>query len=259
MMYGAGWKVEVDGREEEIRPNQGIVRGTSCYIHWDYQPSNPHSNSILVVTPAHRVQLDDKELIVEEKPLAGGQTCGLCGDNNQDRRADLQSPKQCIYKSIQSIVHSYRVPDSQCISSISTTDRDILKQQQSQCTVTNTVKQQQIQQQQQQQLNSKHLQQQQQQMYGQRSGGQKEMKHLVLYNGRDICISKEPVAHCGSHTVISDTEQKEVEFVCRPSIDPEIKGLERKAKEGVLIQQLSREQTSFKSRVQLPRTCVRDY
>merc|ERR1719292_88432 len=160
MMYGAGWKVEVDGREEEIRPNQGIVRGTSCYIHWDYQPSNSRINSILVVTPAHRVQLDDKELMVEEKPLAGGQTCGLCGDNNQDRRGELQSPKQCIYKSIQSMVHSYRVPDSQCISRISSTDRNILKQQQSQCTLTNTVKQQQIQQQQ------------QQQMYGQMGGGQ---------------------------------------------------------------------------------------
>merc|ERR1719228_2578984 len=95
------------------------------------------------MTPAHNVRYNGKELIVEEKPMAGGQSCGLCGDNNQDRRGDLQSPKQCVYKSIQSIVHSYRIPDSQCISSISTTDRNILKQQKSQCTVTNTVNQQQ--------------------------------------------------------------------------------------------------------------------
>merc|ERR1711979_142054 len=39
---------------------------------------------------------------------------GLCGDYNQDKRADLKSPKKCIYKSDSLLAQSYRSKSSQC-------------------------------------------------------------------------------------------------------------------------------------------------
>merc|ERR1712002_1251903 len=159
----ANYRVEVNGREMEVRPKQKLVVRPLCTVQWAVD-----ANRIVVDTPANRVMYNGKDVIVEEKILANvGQTCGLCGANTQDRRGDLKSPKMCVHWNIKSIVQSYRVNDAECVSRISTSDRNILKQQQSSCSTPKTVKQQRLKQQQQQQSISKQQQKHRQQMqYG---------------------------------------------------------------------------------------------
>merc|ERR1712112_7333 len=244
------YRVEVNGREMEVRPKQKLVVRPSCTVQWAVD-----SNHIVVDTPAHRVQYNGRTIIVEEKILANvGQTCGMCGANTQDRRGDLKSPKMCVHRNIKSIVQSYRVNDAECVSRISTYDRNILKQQQSSCSPTKTVKQQRLQHQQQQQ-------QQQQQQYGEplRFPVEKQRMHAILYKAGKICISKEQIPQCGLNSVARDIEQRQVEFVCRPSREQEAKVWERMAREGRQIPQLRSQEKSFQSRVEVARDCARDY
>merc|ERR1712121_530587 len=51
---------------------------------------------------------------VEEKSSADGNHCGLCGDNNQDMRADVKSSKGCVLSSNWLAAQSYRSKSSQC-------------------------------------------------------------------------------------------------------------------------------------------------
>merc|ERR1712002_754966 len=248
----SNYRVEVNGRELEVRPKQNLVVRPSCTVQWAVD-----SNHIVVDTPAHRVQYNGRTVIVEEKILANvGQTCGLCGANTQDRRGDLKSPKMCVHRNIKSIVQSYRVNDAECVSRISTSDRNILKQQQSSCSTPKTVKQQRLKQQQQQQVTSM-----QQQQYGGhlRLPGEKQRRHAILYKAGEICISKEQIPQCGLNSVARDIEQREVEFVCRPSREQEAKVWERMAREGRQIPQLRSQEKSFQSRVEVARDCARDY
>merc|ERR1712121_262376 len=214
MSPASSYKVLVNDREMEVRPKQKLVVRPSCTVQWAGD-----ANNVVVDTPAHRVVYNGKTAIVEEKMLANvGQTCGLCGANTQDRRGSLKSPKMCVHWNIKSIVQSYRVNDAECVSRISTSDRNILKQQQSSCSTPKTVKQQRLKQQQQQQVTSM-----QQQQYGGhlRLPGEKQRRHAILYKAGEICISKEQIPQCGLNSVARDIEQREVEFVCRHSREQE--------------------------------------
>merc|ERR1712002_1319451 len=234
MSPASNYRVEVNGRELEVRPKQNLVVRPSCTVQWAVD-----SNHIVVDTPAHRVQYNGRTVIVEEKILANvGQTCGLCGANTQDRRGDLKSPKMCVHWNIKSIVQSYRVNDAECVSGISTSDRNILKQQQKQ-QVTSM----------QQQQSGGHL----------RLPGEKQRRHAILYKAGEICISKEQIPQCGLNSVARDIEQREVEFVCRPSREQEAKVWEWMAREGRQIPQLRSQEKSFQSRVEVARDCARDY
>merc|ERR1711862_243504 len=72
------------------------------------------SSGILTVdTPAHRVIYNGKVLDVMDKAiLAAGDQCGLCGDHNRMRLADIKSSTRCIHTSLLSMAHSFRVPTS---------------------------------------------------------------------------------------------------------------------------------------------------
>merc|ERR1712002_1156092 len=261
MSPSSAYKVVVNDREMEVRPKQKLVVRPSCTVHWAVD-----GNHVVVDTPAHRVQYNGKTIVVEEKMLANvGQTCGLCGANTQDRRGSLKSPKMCVHWNIKSIVQSYRVNDAECVSRIPTSDRNILKQQQSTCSTTKTVPQQKLKQQQQQQSISKQQQKHRQQMQQQQYGGHlrlpemKQEKHAILYKAGEICISKELIPQCGLNSVARDIEQRQVEFVCRRSSEPEAKVWERMAREGRQIPQLRSQEKSFQSRVEVARDCARDY
>ena len=65
---------------------------------------------------------------MQDKSIVAGENhCGLCGDYNQDRRGDLKANTQCVYWSIKSMAHSYRVRDAQCFSPLSRADSQKLE------------------------------------------------------------------------------------------------------------------------------------
>ena len=123
----SSYKLEVNGEEIEVRPEQAVEVRPGCWVHWS------SSNMITVETPAHRVQYGGKVLSVQEKSLASEQTCGLCGNKDQNSLADLRSPQQCVYRSYRATCQSWRIQDSQCISKLSTIEKQRLAEEKKDC------------------------------------------------------------------------------------------------------------------------------
>jgi len=246
-------KVEINGVEKVVLPGKKHVVRKGIEVQWAVE-----ARTVLVDTPALRIRYDGKDVVVEEK-LAAGRICGLCGENTQDKRADLKSPRMCVFKSIKSMVQSYRVEDSQCVSPLSTSDRNNLKSQSSMCTSSKTVKQQRLTQQKLQHTISKSV------PRGPMYGGNKMIsevelrKHAIMRRAGEICFSKDQVAECAANAVARAIEPRDVEFVCRPLRDREAKDWVRMAREGKVIPQLRGLEKTFQARVELPRNCVRDY
>merc|ERR1712121_1001 len=77
--------------------------------HWS------NDNVVEIDTPHNRVKHQGKIVIVEEKSPADGSHCGLCGDYNQDRRADLKSPQGCVFTSNWLLAPASSSKSSDCI------------------------------------------------------------------------------------------------------------------------------------------------
>merc|ERR1712025_236912 len=82
--------IVVDGQEVPLKKNEKIILSSRSPLnqvtaYWS------NDNVVEINTPHNRVQHQGKTVIVEEKTSADGSHCGLCGDYNQDRRADPKS------------------------------------------------------------------------------------------------------------------------------------------------------------------------
>merc|ERR1712098_445193 len=184
-------QIESSRRSEATRKCARLSREVS-QLHERMQ-----THTVQVDTPAHRVRYNGVDVVVEEK-IASAKSCGLCGENSLDRRGSLQSPRQCVYKSIKSIMQSYRVEDSECNSRLPTTDRNNLRSQKSMCSSRQTVKHQQLKRQKEQFENSKIMP--RSSMYGnkwqQESQEVEWKKHAIIHFANEICLSKEQVPEC---------------------------------------------------------------
>merc|ERR1711868_56333 len=105
--------IVVDGQEVPLKKNEKIILSSRSPLdqvtaYWS------NDNVVEINTPHNRVQHQGKTVIVEEKTSADGSHCGLCGDYNQDRRADLKSPQGCIFKSRTLLAKSYRSKSAEC-------------------------------------------------------------------------------------------------------------------------------------------------
>merc|ERR1711936_1189586 len=88
----------------EVVPDR-VVRllGGLVTVHWA-------AGILTVNTPAHMVIYNGKVMDVLEKSIfAHGDHCGLCGDHNRMRLADIKSSTGCIHTSLLSMAHSFRV------------------------------------------------------------------------------------------------------------------------------------------------------
>merc|ERR1712126_644971 len=105
--------IEVDGQEVPLKKHEKVTLISKSPLeqvtaYWS------NDNVVEIDTPHNRVQHQGKTVIVEEKSSAGGSHCGLCGDYNQDKRADLKSPQGCVFKSRTLFGKSYRSKSDEC-------------------------------------------------------------------------------------------------------------------------------------------------
>merc|ERR1711970_1713561 len=251
----APYGVEIDGVEKELRTREKHVVKTGVEVQWAVE-----AYTIQVDPPAQRVRYNGKDVVVEEK-VAAVKSCGICGESTSERRENLQSPKQCVYKSIKSIMQSYRVEDSECNSRLPTTDRNNLRSQKSMCSSTHTVKHQQLKRQKEQHENSKSMP--RSSMYAskwqQESQEVEWKKHAIMHFANEICLSKEQVPECAPNAVARAIEPREVEFVCKSLRNRDVKEWVRKAEKRQTVTELNSQQKTFSATVELPRSCVRDY
>merc|ERR1711881_477158 len=104
------YTITVNGEEKQLVKNKKISLSSdktiSAYLTED--------KTVVISSPSSRITHSGKTVEIEESGPADGSHCGLCGDHNNDRRADLKSPKKCIFKSDSLFGKSYRSKSSQC-------------------------------------------------------------------------------------------------------------------------------------------------
>jgi len=227
----------VDGERREVRPNELLVFMSKDGLH---KYSTLWSKSVIIVeSPAHKILYNGKDLIVEDKHLVTSPTCGLCGDNNEDRRGDLKSVHQCVHRSITSMAQTYRIQDAQCVDNLDLRDESILQEEKSLCARSNLI-QPQI-------LSPKSL-----------KNLQPVMKHLFIYQQNSICISKQMIPQCPHHFMAVQDRKQTLEFVCVPAITPQAKAWVQEAQDYKEIPELASMEKEFESTVSLAVSCGMD-
>merc|ERR1712055_645549 len=104
------YQLSVNGQEVSLQQNQEVTLSSQEQITAYYS----EDQTVTISTPSSRITHSGKTVQIEEKGSADGSHCGLCGDYNNDRRAELKSPKKCIFKSSKLFGKSYRSKSSQC-------------------------------------------------------------------------------------------------------------------------------------------------
>merc|ERR1719379_1810775 len=107
--YVDEYKLTVNGQKVELQKGQKITLQSSqeqVTVYWS------NDNTVVINTPNTRLVHSGKTVTVEEKSSPDGSHCGLCGDYNLDKRADVKSSKGCVFSSYWLAAQSYRSKSS---------------------------------------------------------------------------------------------------------------------------------------------------
>jgi len=239
------YEIIVDGKKITINKNQKEeVQSRDGQSSYNFYRSA--DNILVVETPYNRVTYDGISVEVESIQFTvNGKSCGLCGDKNGDRRADVKSAQEQIQQSAQAAALSYRVQQDSC-SALSPQKQQLQQQQQK-------WQQQQNQQQQQQQIVKSPV--------SQIIQGQLEKctqrKHSMIRQDNQVCISQIPIVECGSGCGPKSLVEKNVPFTCLPANrERVIKLYIEKVRRGELLPELRNMEKSFSSKMVVPVTCA---
>ena len=188
------YRLTVNGQEVSLQQNQQTTLSSqeqiTAYYGGDY--------TVTINTPSSRITHSGQMVEIEEKGTADGSHCGLCGDYNNDKRADLKSPKKCIFQSSKLFGKSYRTKSSQC-SPLSQQTVEEIKREEQECAKYETKRT---------------------QVSSIFSSGQRDSysikKHSYIYKKDQLCISQEPVVQCSEDSIPKSMTKKTIKFVCLP-------------------------------------------
>merc|ERR1712112_667911 len=173
---------------------------------------------------------------VEEKSNTDGSHCGLCGDNNQDMRADVKSSKGCVLSSSWLAAQSYRSKSSQCtplsvetLNKIRSEEMNCVKFEISKTKIRSVFESE--------MRDSKSI-----------------MKHSIIHMDSKICFSQDPVIKCSVSTVPKQMRKKNVNFVCLPE-GRIAKMYTEKVEQGEILQELKRQEVDFSMEMEQPISC----
>merc|ERR1712228_631633 len=135
-------------------------------------------------------------ITVEEKSNPDGSHCGLCGDHNMDKRADVKSSKGCVFSSYRLAAQSYRSKSSQC-RPLSVETLNKIRSEEMSCVKFEIKK-----------TNTRSV------FESELRDSKSIMKHSIIYQDEKICFSQDPVIKCSANTVPKELRKKTVNFVC---------------------------------------------
>merc|ERR1719204_2766478 len=188
------YQLSVNGQEMSLQQNKQVTLSTQEQITAYYG----QDQTVTISTPSSSITHYGKTVEIEEKGSADGSHCGLCGDYNNDKRADLKSPKKCIFQSSKLFGKSYRTKSSQC-SPLSQQTVEEIKREEQECANYETKRT---------------------QVSSIFSSGQRDSysikKHSYIYKKDQLCISQEPVVQCSEDSIPKSMTKKTIKFVCLP-------------------------------------------
>merc|ERR1711874_848903 len=212
--YVDEYKLTVNGQKVELQKGQKITLQSSqeqVTVYWS------NDNTVVINTPNTRLVHSGKTVTVEEKSSPDGSHCGLCGDYNLDKRADVKSSKGCVFSSYWLAAQSYRSKSSQC-TPLSSETLNKIRSEESSC-VKFEIK-----------------------------------KHSIIYKDDKICFSQDPVIKCSVNTVPKELRKKTVNFVCLPE-GRIAKTYIEKVEHGERLQELKRQEVDFQVEMDQPISC----
>ena len=182
----------------EVMPDRVVsLLGGLVTVQW--------SRGIVTVdTPAHRVIYNGKVMDVLDKAiLASGDHCGLCGDHNRMKQADIKSSSRCVHTSLVSMAQSFRVNSAieQC-TPLPAAAIERLSKEKTMCVRPSSPLQ---------------------ISYFTPATEAKVLQHAVLHRAGQVCFSKTMLPECAIGFMASETLVKEAGFVCLPAAAAETK------------------------------------
>jgi len=165
--------------------------------------------------------------------------CGLCGDLNDEKTADVVSAHQCVMSSPRLAAYSYMVVDNQC-AGIPAQDKPVYQEEAKQCVRKAVVP-------------SKVLSMFQERQHSVKRS-QAPMRHLDMERGQKICISMKQVHMCPDTRSPSEIVPMQMPFFC-VARDQEGYTLQELAQSGEKINEATRFPISFSSMVYVPSRC----
>merc|ERR1712029_1112154 len=218
--YVDEYKLTVNGQKDELQKGQKITLQSSqeqVTVYWS------NDNTVVINTPNTRLVHSGKTVTVEEKSSPDGSHCGLCGDYNLDKRADVKSSKGCVFSSYWLAAQSYRSKSSQC-TPLSSETLNKIRSEEGSCVKFEM-------------RDSKSI-----------------MKHSIIYKDDKICFSQDPVIKCSVNTVPNKLRKKTVNFVCLPE-GRIAKMYIEKVEHGERLQELKRQEVDFQVEMDQPISC----
>merc|ERR1712126_169709 len=228
--------IVVDGQEVPLKKNEKIILSSRSPLdqvtaYWS------NDNVVEINTPHNRVQHQGKTVIVEEKSFADGSHCGLRGDYNQDKRADLKSPQGCVFKSRTLFGKSYRSKSDEC-RPLSQRTQEQIREEEERCIKFNIKK-----------TDIKKV------FENEEHRNSKTIKrHSYIYQEDKICISQEPVIQCSHDSIPEEMRQKTVSYVCLPE-GRVAKLYAERIERGESPQELKHQPVAFKAEMEQPLSC----
>ena len=165
--------------------------------------------------------------------------CGLCGDMNDEKTADLKSAGKCVMSQPKLAALSYMVEDGQC-EGIPAQLKPVYQKEASECKKVEVVP-------------AKVLDLFQHMQHQNKVSSM--LKHIVIEMGQKICISKQQIKVCGSQgSPKGIMQQREVELFCLPK-DREGMTMRQMAESGDKIERASSYPTESVAIVYEPEMC----
>jgi len=219
----------------EVLPDR-VVRllGGLITVRWSH-------GIVTVDTRSQRVIYNGKDMdVVDKAIIAAGDHCGLCGDQNRMRQADIKSSTQCIHTSLLSMAHSFRLNNviEQC-SSLPSAAIEKLSREKAMCSrpsisyIPAPIS------------------------YFTPATEAPILQHVVTYRSGQVCFSKTMLPECAIGFMALDTLVKEADFVCLPAAVAETKDILRRVHLGQECRELTTMSTTFSSKVHVAKECRR--
>jgi len=187
-------------------------------------------NVVVLESSKVNVLFDGKRVKVEGSNMLKNKLCGLCGDNNNKKIADVPSPRQCLLSKPKLEVASYRVslPSKRC-SPLPGHVRAELERETERCTKFSNKPTSGI----------SALSIQSESLYGYGSECRRHHHEIVeRYSRSELCFSQIPILECGSSCHPVGVREKRVGFTCMPKDDRVTQHIAEKVRRGEVVSEL---------------------
>merc|ERR1712223_1523915 len=187
-------------------------------------------NVVILKSSKVNVLFDGKRVKVEGSNLLKNKLCGLCGDNNNKKIADVPSPRQCLLSKPKLEVASYRVslPSKRC-SPLPGHVRAELERETERCTKFSNKPTSGI----------STLSMRSESLYGYGSECRRHHHEIVeRHSGKELCFSMIPMLECGSSCHPAGQRVKRVGYTCMPKDDRVTQHIAEKVRRGEVVDEL---------------------